>query len=80
MNIESNLIKGARGLLRWTQRDLAAPLAIPFSTMCYHENGLRMSAQRMRETISLFENAGVSFVDSPEGKGVILWCNKTNGA
>ncbi len=72
MNIESNLIKGARGLLRWTQRDLAAQLAIPFSTMCCHENGLKMPEERMRKTVAVFEEAGIKFVSLPEGRGLIL--------
>ena len=47
-------------------------LKINFATMCYHENGLRMPPQRMTETISLFENEGIEFLDLPQGCGLIL--------
>ncbi len=72
MEISPMQIRAARGALQWSQRELARRLNINFATMSYHENGLEMPPQRMKQTIYLFQEAGIQFVDSAEGHGVIL--------
>ena len=72
MEISPAQIRAARGALQWSQRELARRLNINFATMSYFENGLEMPPQRMKQTISLFQEAGIQFLDSPQGRGVVL--------
>ena len=75
MEISTVQIRLARAALQWSQRELARKLKINFATMCYHENGLEMPPERMRETISLFENEGIEFLDTAQSVGVLLQKN-----
>ncbi len=80
MELRARQLRAARGCVNWSQRELARKLKISYPTMNHYENGLTIPPERMERIVSLFEDAGVSFVDLLEGKGVILRCNKTNGA
>ena len=79
MEISPAQIRAARGALQWSQRELAGRLDINFATMSYYENGLEMPPERMRQTISLFEEQGIEFVNTPENRGVLLKTSGTNG-
>jgi transcriptional regulator with XRE-family HTH domain len=72
MNISATQIRAARAALHWSQRQLARRLGLNFSTMSYYENGLEMPCERMRQTIALFEEQGIEFLNSDQGRGVIL--------
>ncbi len=72
MEVSPFQIRAARGLVNWSQRELARRLKIAYPTMNYYENGLTVPPERMQKILCLFENEGIEFVNTPEGKGVLL--------
>ena len=77
--ITINQMIAARGLLDWHQKDLAAVIGIDPSTLCIYERGNKVPTERMAQIITAFEKQGVEFLNTPEGKGVLLR-NEHNGA
>ncbi len=72
MEITEEQLIAARGILKWSQKDLARILGISPTQICEYERGLRMSGKRMSEVVCALESAGVVFLDTPQGRGLIL--------
>lgn len=74
--ITSAQIRGARGLLNWSRKDLAQYSGISFASMMRLESfeGVPASNFKTLEAIkNAFEEAGIEFVGTPEdGPGVRL--------
>ena len=74
--ITSAQIRGARGLLNWSRKDLAKHSGISFASMMRLESfeGVPASNFKTLEAIkNAFEEAGIEFVGAPEdGPGVRL--------
>ena len=71
MEVSAFQLRAARGLVNWSQRELARKLNISSAMMNYHEKGLRVPSERMKEILSLFENEGISFVETEQSRGVM---------
>ncbi len=78
MEISTFQLRAARGFLNWSQRELARKLKIASPTMNYYENGLTIPSERMEKILSIFEEQGIEFLNSPQGRSVLLR-NKPNG-
>ena len=70
--ITTNQMIAARGLLDWHQKDLAAAIGIDASTLCIYERGYKVPKHRMIQIIAAYEKQGVEFLNTPEGRGVLL--------
>lgn len=72
--ISSAQSRAARGLLAWTQVDLATAAGIGLSTVRYFETGLREISPEMAKQIEkTLERAGVVFIaENGGGAGVRL--------
>ena len=68
MHITQDQLVAARGLLRWPQKTLAKALEISATQICDYECGLRMSGERMNEIVEVLQDAGIIFLDLPEGR------------
>ncbi len=71
--VTPELIRGARGLLGWTQRQLAVKAQIGTSTLADFERGAR-DTQRLvlRRLAAVLEGAGIRFVYGSREVGVLL--------
>lgn len=76
MNLLPEQCRAARGLLNWTQEQLAVTAGVSRSTIKDFEcrrHALHETTQRL--LIGAFEQAGVSFLESgKEGPGVRMKC------
>ena len=74
--ITSAQIRGARGLLNWSRRELAENSGVSFASMMRLESfdGVPASNFKTLEAIKkAFEDAGIEFIGTPEdGPGVRL--------
>jgi len=74
--ITSAQIRGARGLLNWSRKELADHSGVSFASMMRLESfdGVPASNFKTLESIKIaFENAGIEFIGTPEdGPGVRL--------
>jgi len=70
--IKGTEIAAARSLLSWRQMDLAAKAAIAAPSLCNYEGGLRIPKERMARIKSVLKAEGVEFINTPQGRGVIL--------
>ena len=59
MDINTFQLRAARGLLHWSQRELAGRLKISSPTMNYYENGLKIPPERLEKILSIFEDEGI---------------------
>ena len=69
--ITSAQIRGARGLLDWSRRDLADHSGVSFASMMRLESfdGVPSSNVRTLESIKrAFENAGIEFIGTPDDR------------
>jgi predicted transcriptional regulator len=69
-NLSSELIRAARALLRWEQRDLAAASAVSLPTIKRLESQPGIMAAHMSTATALrraFEAAGIEFIDENGG-------------
>ena len=71
MEISTFQLRAARGFLNWSQRELARKLKIVSPTMNYYENGLTIPSERMEKILSIFEDQGISFVETAQSRGVL---------
>lgn len=74
--ITSDQIRAARALLRWSGKDLAEKTGLGFSTLMRLEvlNGVPSAQAKTLETIqSVFENAGIEFIGTPEDGAGVRW-------
>ena len=76
--IDSTQCRAARGLLAWSQQDLADAAGVGIVTVHQLEAG---TSEPRRATLQVirraFEAAGVEFIGTPEdGPGVRLWQKK----
>ena len=74
--ITSAQIRGARGLLNWSRKDLAQYSGISFASMMRLESFESVPASNFKTLEAIknaFEEAGIEFVGTPEdGPGVRL--------
>jgi transcriptional regulator with XRE-family HTH domain len=74
--ITSAQIRGARGLLNWSRKELADHSGVSFASMMRLESfdGVPASNFKTLESVkNAFENAGVEFIGTPgDGPGVRL--------
>lgn len=71
--------RAARGLLNWSQRELAQRANVAPRTLALFEQGKRFPYERTVDRIrAAFEEAGVAFLDDGKSTGVIL--SKTHSA
>ena len=74
--ITSAQIRGARGLLNWSRKDLAKHSGISFASMMRLESfeGVPASNFKTLEAIkNAFEEAGIEFIGSPESGAGVRW-------
>ena len=67
--ITSAQIRGARGLLNWSRKELADHSGVSFASMMRLESfdGVPASNFKTLESVkSAFENAGIEFIGTPE--------------
>jgi transcriptional regulator with XRE-family HTH domain len=63
--------RAGRGLLNWTQRELAEAASVGLSTVQNYENELRSTAPENQAAIQrALEQAGIEFIAAKAGKGV----------
>lgn len=63
--------RAGRGLLNWTQRDLAEAASVGISTVQNYENELRATAPDNQAAMQrALEQAGIDFIAAKGGKGV----------
>ncbi len=63
--------RAGRGLLNWTQRDLAEAASVGISTVQNYENELRATAPANQTAMQrALEQAGIEFISARIGKGV----------
>jgi transcriptional regulator with XRE-family HTH domain len=63
--------RAGRGLLNWTQRELAEAAKVGLSTVQNYENELRATAPDNQAAIQgALEHAGIEFIPARNGKGV----------
>jgi len=68
-------IAAGRALIDMHQKAFAKHIGCSAPTLCMYENGLHISESRMAKIISVFNDRGVSFVNTNEGQGVFLCRN-----
>ena len=69
-------IRGARGLLNWSRKDLAKHSGISFASMMRLESfeGVPASNFKTLEAIkNAFEEAGIEFIGTPEVGAGVRW-------
>ena len=74
--ITSAQIRGARGLLNWSRKDLAKHSGISFASMMRLESfeGVPASNFKTLEAIkNAFEEAGIEFIGTPENGAGVRW-------
>jgi transcriptional regulator with XRE-family HTH domain len=74
--ITSAQIRGARGLLNWSRKELAEHSGISFASMMRLESfdGIPASNFKTLEAVkNAFENAGVEFIGTPEEGAGVRW-------
>lgn len=74
--ITSAQIRGARGLLNWSRKELAEHSGVSFASMMRLESfdGVPASNFKTLEAIKrAFENAGVEFIGNPESGAGVRW-------
>lgn len=74
--ITSSQIRGARGLLNWSRKDLAEHSGISFASMMRLESfeGVPASNFKTLEAIkNAFEEAGIEFIGTPESGAGVRW-------
>jgi transcriptional regulator with XRE-family HTH domain len=74
--ITSAQIRGARGLLNWSRKDLAKHSGISFASMMRLESfeGVPASNFKTLEAIkNAFEEAGIEFIGTPEVGAGVRW-------
>ena len=74
--ITSAQIRGARGLLNWSRKELAEHSGISFASMMRLESfdGIPASNFKTLEAIkNAFEGAGIEFIGSPEEGAGVRW-------
>jgi len=78
--ITSAQSRAARGLIEWSQQQLAEAASVGLSTIRGFESGTRQPiANNLTAIRSALEAAGVQFIDAgdvPEGSGVVLKASK----
>jgi transcriptional regulator with XRE-family HTH domain len=63
--------RAGRGLLNWTQRELAEAASVGISTVQNYENELRSTAPGNQAALKrALEQAGIEFIPARNGKGV----------
>lgn len=73
--------RAARGLLNWSQRELASRANVAPRTLALFEQGKRLPYERTVERIrSVFEEAGVAFVEDGGSTGVLLRKGPSQGS
>ncbi len=73
--------RGARGLLDWTQADLARAATLGLSTVKNFESNRRETTKANLNAICrALEDAGVEFLQAKNGKGVGVRLRKGNSA
>jgi transcriptional regulator with XRE-family HTH domain len=71
MRISPQLSRAARGLLGWTQRNLAAAASVGISTVKNFESDVRGTRRENLDAVrDALEEAGVEFIPAINGKGV----------
>ena len=74
--ITSAQIRGARGMLEWSRKDLAAHSGVSFASMMRLESfdGVPASNFKTLEAIKkAFEQAGIEFIGTPEQGAGVRW-------
>ncbi len=74
--ITSAQIRGARGLLNWSRKELAEHSGISFASMMRLESfdGVPASNFKTLEAIkNAFEEAGLEFIGTPENGAGVRW-------
>jgi predicted transcriptional regulator len=74
--ITSAQIRGARGMLDWSRKDLAIHSGVSFASMMRLESfeGVPASNFKTLEAIkSAFEQAGIEFIGTPESGAGVRW-------
>lgn len=74
--ITSAQIRGARGLLNWSRKELAEHSGVSFASMMRLESfeGVPSSNFKTLEAIkSAFEAAGIEFIGTPEQGAGVRW-------
>jgi transcriptional regulator with XRE-family HTH domain len=74
--ITSAQIRGARGLLNWSRKELAEHSGISFASMMRLESfdGVPASNFKTLEAIkNAFEEAGIEFIGTPEDGAGVRW-------
>ena len=65
-------LRAARGLINWTQQELAAASGVALSTIRRMERGegpIRGTAENVWKVQAALEDAGANFIDAEEGVG-----------
>lgn len=71
--VTSGQLRGARGLLGWSQVELATRAKVARVTLARIEGGTHVPGERTLDAIvAALMHAGVSFVDTPSATGVLL--------
>jgi transcriptional regulator with XRE-family HTH domain len=79
--VTSAQLRGARGLLGWSQADLAARAKVARVTLARIENGAHFPVERTLDAIvAALAAAGITFVDTQSATGVLLARVSSNGA
>ena len=74
--ITSAQIRGARGLLNWSRKELAEHSGVSFASMMRLESfdGVPASNFKTLEAIKdAFEEAGIEFIGTPENGAGVRW-------
>lgn len=72
-SLTPNIIRGARGLLDWTQHELAKRADLSQTGIARIENGTnQISSKTQYKIIKAFENAGVIIISSKEMTGFLM--------
>jgi transcriptional regulator with XRE-family HTH domain len=67
------MVRAARALLNWTQEDLARRASVtPQTVRLFESGGSRPYRTTLAEIQRAFENAGIVFLETDAGKGVLL--------
>ncbi len=64
--------RAARGLLGWTQSELAKKASVGLRTVAAFERGEIVNAVSLQAIAAAFVDANVVFVDDTRGRGVLL--------
>lgn len=70
-SISGPACRGARGLLRWQQRDLVAASGVSLPTVFKLENGGNVSDDTAAKIVQAFAAHGVEIVEEPGRSGAV---------